>query len=93
MLSRDGMRKVGLFLGGFGVGAIVALVFAPKFGRETLELIAEKAGEGKDYLRARGKGLGRHAEQIWEQGKEALIEKKLQLVSALEAGRRAAFGR
>ncbi len=49
--------KVGYFLAGLGIGAVVMLLFAPKSGEETRKYIADKAGEGRDYVAARGREL------------------------------------
>ena len=42
--------KVSYFVAGIGIGAAVALLFAPQSGEETRKQIAEKAQEGKDYV-------------------------------------------
>ena len=41
------------FLLGLGVGIGVGLLFAPKAGSETRELLKGKADEGKEYLKRR----------------------------------------
>ena len=38
------------FLAGAGIGAAFALLFAPKSGRETRDLIARTASDSKDFL-------------------------------------------
>ena len=38
------------FLAGAGVGAALALLFAPKSGRETRDFIARTATDSRDYL-------------------------------------------
>ena len=50
------MDKNGLssFLLGLGVGVGIGLLFAPKSGEETRELIKNKAGEGGEFLKQRG---------------------------------------
>jgi len=47
------MDKNGLssFLLGLGVGVGIGMLFAPKSGQETRELIKNKAGEGTDFLK------------------------------------------
>jgi len=39
----NGVTNFGFFLAGLGLGAIVALLFAPRSGKETREYIAGKA--------------------------------------------------
>ncbi len=79
--------KVGFFLAGMGIGAAIALLFAPKSGEETRRLIGEKVGEGKDYLAEKGRELGRQAGEIVERGKEAVSKQKERLADALESGK------
>ena len=37
-------------IAGAGIGAVLGLLFAPKSGRETREIIARGANEGRDFL-------------------------------------------
>ncbi len=77
------------FLLGVGVGAGIALLFAPKSGEETRELLRGKAGEGREYLRRRGSELRDSASEIIERGKEAINRQKDTLAEAVEAGKQA----
>lgn len=70
MLDRRYAACMGFFLAGVGVGAAVALLFAPKSGRETRRLISRKAEDGRDFVAAKGRGLRRQAEDTLERGKE-----------------------
>jgi len=45
------------FLLGLGVGVAIGMLFAPKSGDETRELIKNKAGEGGEFLKQRGSEL------------------------------------
>ena len=49
------MDKNGLssFLLGLGVGVGIGMLFAPKSGQETRELIKNKAGEGSEFIKRR----------------------------------------
>ncbi|MGO9269174.1 MAG: YtxH domain-containing protein [Terriglobia bacterium] len=89
MSDENGGSKFVYFLAGLGVGAIVALLFAPKSGEETRGLIAQKAQEGKDYVTAKSKDLRRQAEEVVEKGKDLVAQQKEQLSAALEAGKQA----
>ena len=53
------MDKNGLssFLLGLGVGVGIGMLFAPKSGQETRELIKNKAGEGTEFIKQRGTEL------------------------------------
>lgn len=85
------MDKNGLssFLLGLGVGVGIGMLFAPKSGRETRELIKDKAGEGTDYLKQRGSDIKQTASEWVDKGKEALGRQKENIADAMEAGRQA----
>ena len=51
------------FLAGLGVGALVGILYAPKSGKETREVIANGAREGTEYLRARTQASRRGGER------------------------------
>jgi len=74
---------------GLGIGAAVALLFAPKPGEEMRETLRVRAGERGEYLRQRGGELRHQAEGILERGRGVLDEQRGQLTVALEAGRQA----
>src|ERR1039458_5290019 len=65
------MDKNGLssFLLGLGVGVGIGMLFAPKSGSETRQLIKDKAGEGTDFLKQRGSELKQTAADWVEKGK------------------------
>jgi len=43
----------GYFLLGLGIGVAAGVLWAPRTGEETRQLIADRAGEGADYLKNR----------------------------------------
>ena len=81
--------KVGYFLAGASMGAVVALLLAPKTGEQTRKLIAKKAEEGKDYVASKGRELGGQAEELVEKGKERVSKQKERLAEVLETGKEA----
>jgi gas vesicle protein len=85
------MDKNGLsaFLLGLGVGVGLGMLFAPKSGQETREIIKNKAGEGTDYIKQRGSDLKQTAGEWVDKGKDALGRQKDNLADAMEAGKRA----
>jgi gas vesicle protein len=85
------MDKNGLsaFLLGLGVGVGIGMLFAPKSGSETRELIKNKANEGSDYLKQRSTEFKQTASDWVDKGREALGRQKDQLADAMEAGRQA----
>jgi gas vesicle protein len=85
-MNRDGLAS---FLLGLGVGVGLGMIFAPKSGEETRELLKGKADEGKEYLKRRGSELRDSAGEIIERGKEAISRQKDTLAEAVEAGKQA----
>ncbi len=85
------MDKNGLssFLLGLGVGVGIGMLFAPKSGQETRELIKNKANEGTDYLKQRRAEFKQTASDWVDKGREALGRQKENLSDAMEAGRQA----
>jgi|SRR5579872_2692178 len=85
-MDRDGLAN---FFLGLGVGIGVGLLFAPKSGQETREILKGKADEGKEYLKRRSSELRDSATDIIERGKEAIGRQKDTLSDAVEAGKQA----
>src|ERR1700722_14080437 len=77
------------FLLGLGVGLGIGMLFAPKAGADTRQLIKEKTGEGTDYLKQRGTDLRDSAGDLVNKGKEALNRQKDSIAEAMEAGKQA----
>jgi gas vesicle protein len=89
MSDNNGGTKVVFFLAGAGLGALVALLLAPQSGRETRDLIAQKAGDGRDFVSAKKKEYRQQAEEYVGKAKEIVNKQKEQLSAALEAGKHA----
>src|SRR5262249_7536118 len=85
------MDKNGLssFLLGLGVGVAVGMLFAPKSGEETRQIIKDKAGEGGEYIKQRGAELKDTASGWVDKGKEAMNRQRDNLNDAMEAGKQA----
>ena len=77
------------FLLGLGVGVGIGMLFAPKSGDETREMLKNKAGEGADYLKQRSTDIRQTASEWVDKGKEALGRQRENLSDAMEAGRQA----
>ena len=89
MSDRNGSSGVLWFLAGLGIGAAVAILYAPQSGNETREILMAKAEEGRDYVKKRAREAREQAEQWATRGKEVINSQKEQLRSAVEAGRQA----
>src|SRR5437868_9376800 len=98
--SSSGGDKFLFFLAGAGIGAVVALLLAPKSGRETREIIARTATDGRDFItnkvtegrqimEDKGRRLGDDFNSFLDKSKEAVQRQKEQLTAAFEAGKAA----
>jgi len=85
------MDKNGLsaFLLGLGVGVGIGMLFAPKSGQETRDIIKNKAADSTEYLKQRGTDAKQTAAEWVDKGKEALGRQKDTLADAVEAGKQA----
>ncbi len=85
------MDKNGLsaFLLGLGVGVGIGMLFAPKSGQETRDMLRSKAGEGGDYLKQRSDEIRQTATEWVDKGRDALNRQKDTLADAVQAGRQA----
>src|ERR1017187_194186 len=88
------MDKNGLssFLLGLGVGVGIGMLFAPKSGQETREIIKTKAGDGTELIRQRSSGLKAPVSGWVGKGKEAVGRQKETLADAGDAGKPASRG-
>ncbi len=68
----------GLFLGGL-IGAVVALVLAPRSGEETRKLLKDKAVE-------LGKEIGAQTETLKEKGRELLTQEAIEIGETPDTG-------
>jgi gas vesicle protein len=90
----------GYFLLGLGIGVAAGILWAPRAGDETRQLLADKAGEGADYLKARAQegseyvrqrseDIKQSASDLYEKGRSTVTRQKETLNAAVEAGRQA----
>ncbi|HUA19257.1 MAG TPA: YtxH domain-containing protein [Bryobacteraceae bacterium] len=82
-------NKFSYFFLGLGLGVAVGLLFAPKSGPETRDLLKSKADEGKEFLRRRTSELRDSANDAIERGRSAVSRQRDNLTAAVEAGRQA----
>ncbi len=98
--NSSGGDKFLYFLAGAGIGAVLALLFAPKSGRETRDLIARTATDSRDYLtnkvnegrqfvEEKGRKAGDDFNTFLDRSKDAVQRQKEQLTAAFEAGKAA----
>jgi gas vesicle protein len=70
------------FLVGLGIGAVAALLFAPKSGEELQADIVDKANEGIDHVRRSGNQLKQRARNLADSARD-------QVQDAIDAGQTA----
>jgi gas vesicle protein len=98
--TSGGGDKFLFFLAGAGIGAVVALLLAPKSGRETRELIQRTATDSRDFISGKvtegrqiveekGRKFGDDFNSFLDKSKEAVQRQKEQLTAAFEAGKSA----
>lgn len=68
--SESAVTKLTYLLIGGGIGAIIALLFAPKSGRELRGDIADATRKGLDYGAERAREFGQTADEYYERGRE-----------------------
>lgn len=82
--------KVAYFMAGLGIGAVIALLFAPQTGEETRKQIADAAQDGRDYVASKGQDFRKQAGDLVDQGKDMVSKQKARLADVLESGKQAA---
>lgn len=89
-MDRDGFAN---FFLGLAVGVGVGLLFAPKSGEETREILKNKADEGKEFLKKQTADLretaGTRASEFMEKGRDVINRQRDNLSEAIQAGRQA----
>jgi gas vesicle protein len=90
----------GYFLLGLGIGVAAGILWAPRSGDETRALLADKAGEGAEYLKNRAQDGSEYVKQrgdevlqsatdLYEKGKSQVSRHRETLNAAVEAGKQA----
>lgn len=85
----DEQNRLSYFFLGLGLGVAVGMLFAPKTGAETRDMLASKADEGKEYLRRQTEGLRDSATDLLDKGRDLVSKQKEQLDAAVQAGKQA----
>jgi gas vesicle protein len=88
MSDRDGSSFV-WFLAGLGLGALAGVLYAPRSGSETREVLRARAEEGREYVKNRAREARDQASQWADRGREVVSTQKEQFRAAYEAGRQA----
>lgn len=98
--NTGGSDKFLFFLAGAGIGAVAALLLAPKSGRETRDLLTRTANDSRDFINnnvaegrqvveEKSRRMGDDFNTFLDRSKEAVQKQKEQLPAAFEAGKAA----
>jgi len=71
MSDRDGNTFV-WFLAGLGIGAVVGVLYAPRPGEETRDVLLSKAQEGKERVRSQARKAREQAEDWMDRGRDVV---------------------
>jgi gas vesicle protein len=82
-------NRFSYFFLGLGLGVAVGLLFAPKTGEETRNMIRSKADEGREYLKQRTNEFRDSAAEAIDRGRSAVTRQRDNLAAAVEAGKQA----
>ena len=88
MSDRDGSSFV-WFLAGLGLGALAGVLYAPRPGNETREVLRARADEGREYVKTRAREAREQASQWADKGRDVVTQQKEQFRAPCEAGRQA----
>jgi gas vesicle protein len=75
-MARDNDAADGIlwFLVGAAVGAGVALLYAPKSGKETRKFLAKQAERGREYVETATSEIVDKSKDVYERGREVADE-------------------
>ncbi|MGD0567312.1 MAG: YtxH domain-containing protein [Candidatus Sulfotelmatobacter sp.] len=85
----NGSNSFGWFLAGLGLGALAGILYAPRAGSETRDVLRARAEEGRDYVRSRAREARDQAAGWVDRGREVVNQQKDQFRAAYEAGKQA----
>lgn len=88
-MSDNRGNNIGWFLSGLSVGAVAAILYAPKSGRETRKAIATGLDGGREHLASLGRDARQQVSDWVDSGKKTVAGAKRQGTAAVDAGREA----
>ena len=84
----SGAGRLAWFLTGAIIGATVAILYAPKAGKETRQYISDKTQQGRDAVVETSKDVAEASKEMFERGRK-LVEDAAEL---FERGRKLVRG-
>lgn len=77
------------FLAGAAIGGGIALLTAPRSGRETREQLCGLAGETRERVRKIAEEAEERIAEVLQEGKDTIAQKRDMVKAAVDAGREA----
>jgi len=68
----QGSNRIAWFLTGVILGATVAMLYAPKSGRETRQILGEQTQRGKEAMTGAGKDIADASRDMFERGRKVV---------------------
>lgn len=81
-------ERMFLIMAGMGIGAGIALLFAPKTGKETRKYLSRMAEDGRDKVVETGEEFVGQGKKAYEHGK-AVVDEAMEYI---DRGRRSVLG-
>src|SRR5947209_7856038 len=88
-MSDNRNNNIGWFLAGLGLGAVAAVLYAPRSGRETREAILTGVDDGREYLTSLGRNVREQVSDLVDSGRKIVSGTRRQVNAAIDAGREA----
>jgi len=66
----DDESKVGWFLAGAVIGASIAILYAPKSGRDTRKYLNRTTRDGREAMESSGRELMDRGKELYDRGKQ-----------------------
>ena len=85
----DRSSKLAYFLVGGGIGAVVALLFTPRTGRENREVFTKKATDSREQVISASRNASDKMSDYIDKSKGIVSTQKDRISAALEAGKQA----
>ncbi len=74
------------FLAGIGIGAVAGVLYAPRAGEETRNVLRERAVQGRDIVTEKARATREQASDWVDKGRDTLNDQRDRLRTAVETG-------
>ena len=88
-MADEGSGRFTYFLAGLGIGTVIGILFAPRAGEETREMLQAKFDDSREFLERKSRDVREEAEDLLEKGRKTVAKQKENVQSAVNAGKQA----